>query len=127
MSETFEHPEDGIGPEEHTPEPEQHDEPELPQYEPPPHDDFVAGEPVGEAPSDDPPGLPEPGAADAVWHTDRAADDSLRAWLDAEPPALDPPPAFEQRLADDLAAQAARDGKSTDDLVRDVLDRLRRP
>ena len=66
-----------------------------------------------------PAGGPEP------WHSDPEAGDELLAWLDAEPPSLDPPPDLDSRLAEALAGEAAREGRDPAALVRDVLDRLR--
>jgi hypothetical protein len=131
MTETFDHPDDEhIG--EPAPEHEEpgyaHDEPPAPE-DPLRHEDHAAGEPEAEAPRDEAPMLsePDPGSRQEVWHTDPAADDDLRQWLDDDAPALDPPPGFEQQLAADLAADADLHGKSVDDLVRQVLERLGRP
>jgi hypothetical protein len=128
MSETFDHHDDDhLADGAHTPE---HDEPL--HEEPPAHDDALLHDHL---PADEPdaaqPGADEvPAAAEAPggeeWHSDPAADDALRSWLDHSAPALDPPPGFEQRLAEDLTSDAEHDAVSVDELVRRVLGRLGR-
>jgi hypothetical protein len=127
MTETFEHPEDEhIDDTGHVPEP---DQPDYAEHEPLAHAEPVAGdEPaLGEDVAADAPQLPGDEPATEVWHDDPAADDELRDWLDHSSPALDPPEGFDRHLADELTAAAEREGQNVDDLVRDVLDRLRRP
>jgi hypothetical protein len=134
MTETFEHPDDHMGSDAHDHDAGAHDEPAFPHddtaahHEPPVHDDPLPDDLPADAPADHAPTLDhdDPVSSD-VWHADPAADDDLRAWLDDPHPALDPPAGFEQRLADDLANDAARHATSTDDLVRDVLERLKGP
>jgi hypothetical protein len=131
MTETFEHPDDHIGSDDHGQDAGGHDEPtfshdDVPAHEAPAHDDLLPDDPSADTPADPAPALDQDDRVPSeVWHADPEADDDLRAWLDDPHPALDPPVGFEQRLADDLADDAARHATSTDDLVRDVLDRLK--
>jgi hypothetical protein len=128
MTETFEHPDDdhtdGTG---QVPEPEQ---PGYAEHEPLAHDGAppLDEPPLDEDPAADAPQLPddEPAPQQEIWHDDPAADDELRDWLDQSTPALDPPAGFDRHLADELTADAEREGQNVDDLVRDVLNRLRR-
>ena len=125
MTETFEHPDDHTG-DDHTP---AHDEPGFGDDHPvAPDDPLVHDEPTAldEPALPDPEVTPEAVPTAEVWHDDPGADDELRSWLDAGEPTLDPPPGFEQQLAAELTAEAAGEGQSVDDLVRDVLDRLKR-
>jgi hypothetical protein len=131
MSETFDNFDDHSGPDEHGHVPE-HDDPgfshdEPPAHEPAVHDDLLPEDHSAPMPAQDAPALPpdDPGTSAEIWHADPAADDDLRAWLDDPHPVLDPPPGFEQRLAEQLAADAARHGASADELVQDVLSRLK--
>jgi hypothetical protein len=133
MTETFEHPDDHIGSDDHGHDSGGHDEPAFSHddasghHEPPAHDASLPDDLSADTPADDAPTLDDddPGTPSEDWHADPTADDDLRAWLDDPHPALDPPAGFEQRLADDLASDAARHASRTEDLVRDVLDRLK--
>jgi hypothetical protein len=121
MTETFEHPDDHTGD-------AGHDDPGHVEDQPVAHDDPLHFDDlaVDEPQLPEPEATPESAAGGEVWHSDPQADDELRAWLDAGAPTLDPPPGFEQQLADELASEAERQGQPVDDLVREVLERLRR-
>ena len=82
MTETFEHPDDHAD-DAHTPAHDEpgyvEDDPVVPD-DPTLHDDLGVDEPVLPEPEREPDLAP----TGAVWHDDPAADDELRAWLDAE-------------------------------------------